>query len=115
MTRAVALLLAFLMACSDPRPQLPVQLVATPSGGNTRLTLVPAAGIRLNARIPPALELSGGTVVRFHGSRLSADSAYFVSPPEALLPGRRGQIHGHLRASVCDSGAAVCRTIEVDI
>ena len=116
MTRTgTGLLLAYVIACGDSHPSFPVRLVATPSGSDTRLTLVPATGLQLNARIAPALELTGGAVIRFHASRLTPDSSYFADPPEALLSGPHRPIHGRLRASVCDSGAAVCRTIEAEL
>jgi hypothetical protein len=88
-------------------------LITTPDGPNTRLELVASPGLKLNARLAPALELPGGTVLRFHSTHLTSDSAYFAEPPIALLSGQQSEVHGILRASVCDSGATVCRSVEV--
>jgi hypothetical protein len=104
--------LTLLAACSSPHP-VPLSLRTAPSGPDTRLVLFVSPGLELNARLDPALELAGGGVIRFHSDRVTPDSAYFSEPPAALLPGRHAQVHGTLRASVCDSGASVCRTVEV--
>lgn len=77
----------------------------------TRLTLIASHDVRLNARLKPALELAGGTVLRFDSPHLTPDSAYFAEPPVAVLPGLQKRVHGTLRASVCDSGGTVCRTL----
>jgi hypothetical protein len=44
---------------------------------------------------------------------MTADSAYFTVPPEVSIPGNTSLAGAFLRASVCDSGAAVCRVITV--
>jgi hypothetical protein len=105
------LCLAALGACSGTRPRLDVQ--TSQAGPNTRLTLLTAPGLRLNARLKPALELPDGRVLRFDSPHLTSDSAYFAEPPGALLSGRHRRVHGTLRASVCDSGTTVCRVLEV--
>jgi hypothetical protein len=103
-------------ACQNRHPAAPVSLVISPSGPNTRLALMAAPGLRVNARLPPALELArGGPVLRFHSTHLTADSAYFAEPPVVFLPGGHPTVHGVLRASVCDSGATVCRSVEVHL
>ena len=75
------------LACRSRPTPAPLSLITQPDGPNTRLALVAAPGLKLNARLEPALELSGGTVLRFHGTRLTRDSAYFAEPPVVLWKG----------------------------
>ncbi len=93
----------------------PLRLVAAPDGRDTRLSLLAGPGLHVNARLAPALELRDGRVVRFETGRLPPDSAYFAEPPTALLPGRPREIHGTLRASVCEADALVCRGVQLEI
>lgn len=112
----MALLAVLSLSCSpEPRSHLPLRLEASSAGADTRLTLVPATHIKLNARVKPALELGDGTVLRFDSPRLTADSAYFASPPTALLPGRHDSVSGTLRASVCENDAPVCRSLVLEL
>ncbi len=105
-----------LAACSPaPRIPDPLRLETAPAGADTRLILVAAPGIKLNARLKPALELADGSVLRFDSSRLTPDSAYFAEPPSALLPGRHTRVGGVLRASVCDADELVCRSITLEL
>ena len=117
--RAAALgALAALMLGSCGRaeaPAGPLRLVAAPDGRDTRLSLVPAPGLRINARLAPALELRGGGIVRFETGRVTPDSAYFAEPPGARLPGRHRTVHGTLRASVCHIHEQVCRGLTLEI
>jgi hypothetical protein len=76
---------------------------------------VPAAHIKLNARLKPALELTDGSVLRFDAERLTPDSAYFAEPPVAILPGKHARVRGILRASVCESDAPVCRALVLEL
>jgi hypothetical protein len=110
------LALGFAAACSHP-PTDPARLrvTATPSGPDTRLTLRVGAGLKINARLPPALELGDGTILRFRTGLLTADSAYYAEPPSALLPGRHAAVHGTLRASICRDDEQVCRGLRVEI
>ena len=94
---------------------LPLRLERAPAGPDTRLTLVPAPHIKLNARVEPALELPDGRVIRFDSSDLTADSAYFASPPSATLPGRQKRVRGTVRASICENGAPVCRSLVLEL
>jgi len=111
-TAWVAATVVFAGSCATPpKPAGVLRLQTTLVGPNTRLTLLAAAGVKVNARLKPALELSDGRVLRFDSPRLTPDSAYFAESPSALAPGRHTQVHGTLRASVCDEGAAVCRTV----
>ena len=104
--------LGLLVACRRTEPQA-ARVEATPAGSDTRLVLRVTPGLRVNARLDPALELPDGRVLRFHSDSVSPDSAYFAAPPVAVLVGHHRQVHGTLRASVCDSAATVCRILEV--
>ena len=84
-------------------------LVALEAGPPLRLVAAP--GVRINARLKPALELDDGTVVRFDSPRLTADSAYFAAAPTAATP--RAARRGTLRVSICPSGEAICRSLEI--
>jgi hypothetical protein len=110
----VALTLLACCASPSPSPDL-LRLRATPDGRDTRVTVVAAPGLEINARLAPALELPNGTVVRFVTGRRSADSAYFAEPPSARLPGRHERVHGTLRASVCRDDERVCHTLSLQL
>ena len=99
-------------ACRPGTESTPVlRVVSEHSAGSTTLSLVPAPGIRINARVKPALELPDGTVLRFDSPHQTPDSSYFTQPPTASLPGRRGRAEGTLRASVCAVDELVCRSV----
>jgi hypothetical protein len=103
-------------ACTGrPAAPAPLHLTTTPAGPDTRVTLIPAAGLKVNARLAPALELADGTVLRIDAARRTADSAYFAEPATALLPGHRAAVHGTLRASVCRDDEQVCRTVTLEL
>jgi hypothetical protein len=110
----LAVLLLVVAGCATPAPS-PLRLRAEATGAHTRLTLITRPGWKLNARLKPALELTGGGVVRFDSPRLTADSAYFAEPPTALIAGPPSGARGKLRASICEPGETVCRTLEVDL
>jgi hypothetical protein len=98
---------AFMLACAGaPSPYLRLQTER--AGATTRLTLVAAPGARINARLRPALERSDGTVLRFQGNAVTADSNYFAGPPTLDLTGDPA---GIIRASVCPAGESVCRRV----
>jgi hypothetical protein len=100
-----------LVSCSSaPDSPAPLRVVYAPAGDSTRLTLVPSAGFRINARLKPALELPDGTVLRFDSPSLTADSAYFAEPPSASMAGPRHEAKGTLRASICGKEPA-CRGV----
>ena len=63
--------LAIAVACHGPPP-----LVALEAGPPLRLVAAP--GVRINARLKPAIELDDGTVLRFDSPSLTPDSAYFA-------------------------------------
>lgn len=97
----------------EPEPE--VRLATEAAGTHTRVTLIPAGHVKLNARLKPALELADGSVLRFDSARLTADSAYFAEPPSALLPGRHRRVRGILRASICENDAPVCRALVLEL
>ena len=114
---ALAAFAALLLASCGPVEHQadPLRLVATPAGRDTRLSLVAAPGLRINARLVPALELRDGGILRFDTGRITPDSAYFTEPPSTRLRGRRRAVHGTLRASVCHTDEQVCRGISLEI
>lgn len=117
MRRAWAALtcLLLLASCQRAGSPAPLHLRSESFGSDTRLTLLAAPGLKLNARLKPALELPDGTVIRFDSPHLTADSAYFAEPPSAIAAGRRAEWKGRLRASVCDAGKTVCRSVVQDL
>ncbi len=108
--------LAAALGCAPaPVSSGPLRIETAPAGADTRLTLIPASHIKLNARVKPALELADGTILRFDSAELTADSAYFSAPPTAVLPGRHRQVRGTVRASVCENDAPVCRSLVLEL
>ncbi len=106
----------FPSACVAPRPDPePVALEAVngPSGFTLRLNASP--GVRINARLKPALELRDGRNIRFDASALTPDSAYFSEPPRAEVSGARESVAGRLRVSVCPAAASYCQTVEIPV
>lgn len=99
----------------SPRSDSPLYLTAAARGPDTQVTLHAAPHLKINARLAPALELAGGTVLRFAGTHLTPDSAYFAEPPSALLTGRHDVVHGTLRASVCRDDEQVCRSLTLKL
>jgi hypothetical protein len=111
-----ALGLVFMIACSaaGDRAVPPLQVRHSVEGDGTRLALVAAPGIRINARLQPTLELADGTILRFHSPWLTADSAYFAEPPSAVVRMPWSDVHGTLRASLCGDDAA-CRPFILEL
>jgi len=103
------------LGCGPAQPTAPLRLESTPAGPDTRLTLIPAFHIKLSARVKPALELADGSVLRFDSADLTADSAYFASPPTATLRGRHEDVRGTVRASVCEDDTPVCRSLVLEL
>jgi len=99
---------------SPPRDAL-LSLSAGVEGPDTRLTLHAAPHLRISVRPAPALELAGGTVLRFAGSALTTDSAYFAEAPTALLRGHHNRVRGTLRASVCQDNELICRSVKLEL
>jgi hypothetical protein len=109
------LLAAASLACAPDASPAPLHLTTSAAGPDTRVTLVAEPGLKVNARLVPALELADGTVLRFGGTRLTPDSAYFAEPATALLAGRHARVHGTLRASVCREDELVCRSLTLEL
>ncbi len=105
MTKFAMLVLATLAiaACHGPPP-----LVALEAGPPLRLVAAP--GVRINARLKPALELDDGTVLRFDSPRVTSDSAYFAAAPTVAAPLSSSR-RGTLRLSVCPAGERLCRLV----
>lgn len=106
MRRIGLLLLAMAAACQSRSPFVVLQ-------PGPPLRLVAAPGVRINARLKPALELDDGTVLRFDSRRVTPDSAYFAAAPTAAPP--EGARRGTLRVSVCPSGEGICRSLEIAV
>jgi len=102
----IAILLATAAAYQSHPP-----LVALQPGPPLRLVAAP--GVRINARLKPALELDDGTIVRFDSPHLTSDSAYFAAAPTAAPPD--GARRGTLRVSVCPSGEGICRSLAIAV
>jgi hypothetical protein len=108
--------ISLLLSCSGASGSaVPLRIVYSPAGDSTRLTLVPVAGIRINARLKPALELPDGTVLRFDSPSLTADSAYFEAPPYASVAGSRRTAKGTLRASICGDDERACHGVVLEL
>ena len=109
-------LLALALGCGpSPDRQAPLRVQREWSGETTTLVLVAAPGIRINARVKPALELPDGVVLRFDSPHLTADSAYFARPPTTTLSGSGRRVAGTLRASVCSEHELVCRAVTLEL
>ena len=108
---STSLLVLGVIGCRGTAGAAPLHVSASTAGPATLLTLVADPGLKVNARVAPALELSDGRIIRFGSAWLSADSAYFAEPPTAVLPGRYSRVHGTLRASVCREREQVCRSL----
>jgi len=96
-------------ACGYSPAAAPVSLRARSHGGEAILAVVPAGELRINARVPPAIELAAGGIVRLARGRVSMDSSYFLEPPwEVRPPGV--PIRGTLRVSFCGPDERVCKS-----
>ena len=73
-----------------------------------------ARGVRINARLRPALEFRDGTVITFTGEESVSDSGYFAGSPRAALGATRMQT-AILRASVCPAERQVCLSVATDV
>ncbi len=102
------------LGCGASTPA-PLRLAASRAGPDTRVTLIAEPGLKVNARLAPALELPDGRVLRFRAARLTEDSAYFAEPASALLPGHTTRLHGTLHASVCREDELVCRSVTLEL
>jgi hypothetical protein len=103
--------LLLLGGCRNEGPPL-LRLAETPTAAGVRLTLLPASGARINARLKPALEGQDGSVQHFESGFLTPDSSYYTAPPvlETTLP-----VDGVIRASVCPAERAICVPITLAV
>jgi len=105
--RTGVILLLLASACRAPSPvALDRHYEATER--LTTLRLLPAAGVRINARLRPVLEQPDGSVLAFSGA--APDSDYFDTPPILALT---GPAVGVVHASICLPGERVCRRVDV--
>ncbi len=93
------------------RSEAGLQVRVEPGGSESLVTLIVPPSLKVNARVPPGLELHDGRILRFRADRLSADSAYLLAPIAAVVPFKTDTVHGTLRISVCDTAALVCRQL----
>jgi hypothetical protein len=106
--------LVAIAACGySPGPD-PVYLQAGSRGRERILAVVPTEGLRINARVPPAIELAVGGIVRLARGRVSLDSSYFLEPPWEVRPSGV-PIRGTLRVSFCRSDETVCRSAALPV
>jgi len=96
-------------ACGYSPAAVPVTLQALWRGGEAVLAVVPAGDLRINARVPPAIELAAGGMVRLGRGRVSTDSSYFLEPPWEVRPSGV-PIRGTLRVSFCQPDEAICQS-----
>lgn len=92
----------------------PVRLEVTGEGAARVLRLVPGDGVKLNARLAPALEASGGRIVRFTMGARDAAGDYFTEPATARWRWT-DRPAGLLRAGVCYKGEKVCRVVTMPV
>jgi hypothetical protein len=101
--------LVAVVACGSSPAAAPVRLKAGFQGPEAILAVIPAADLRINARVPPAIELPAGGIFRLARGRVSVDSSYFVEPPWELRP-LGMPVRGSLRVSFCRVDEMVCRS-----
>jgi len=101
-------------ACGSDLGSAPVRLVQTRHAGQRTLAVMASPDVRINARLPPAIELSGGSVIRLARGRISSDSSYFLDPPWGIHPGHP-VIRGALRISYCRRDEALCRSVVLPV
>lgn len=110
--RSALAMLGLTAACAQAQDTIAVaRLEVAQAGQNIEVTLRPSRGARINALVPPTLELGDGGRIQLTGVRETADTSYFSGQLTAVLPGRQRRIVGTLRLSVCPSGERVCRVI----
>ena len=101
-------------ACGYSPAPAPVHLQAGSHGREAILAVVPADDLRINARVPPAIELAAGGVVRLARGRVSMDSSYFLEPPWDVRP-PGVPVRGVLRVSFCRADESVCRSVMLPV
>jgi hypothetical protein len=103
------ILMPGVLSCSPRGAAPPAVLRGGVHRGLATLAVVPSAGVRLNARLPPTLELLDGRLLQVTNGITTADSAYFAEPPWTVRP---DDLSGttRLRVSYCRTDESVCRT-----
>jgi hypothetical protein len=112
--RLLVAILVGVVACASESAAPPVALKAVSDADNAILAVVPASDLRINARMPPAIELTAGGVLRLARGRVSRDSSYFVEPPWEVRP-LGIPIRGSLRVSFCRVNETVCQTVMLPV
>ena len=109
------LLLALGMYACGPAPSSEaVRLQSEMREGKTIIAAIPAAGVRISARVPPAVELENGKIIRLAAGRALPDSSYFVEAPWGPRPAGT-RLRGVLRVSFCRASEVVCRTAAIPV
>lgn len=109
--RTPILALALLVACT---PRAIVHLESVAEGSGQRLSVVADPDFKINARLPPALDLPDSTILRFRSDSVDADSAYFTAPPTAFFNGGTPP-HGKLHVGICRKNQTVCNVVTLRI
>jgi len=112
--RAALLVDLLVIGCERAGPAAELAVTSRSVGGRTTLTLTPGPGVRINARVALAVELTNGTVFRLSSPRISADSAYFTAPPTGSVASE-SPLRGIVHASICREDEAVCRLVVVPL
>jgi len=101
------------IAACGTAAELPISVETTPLPDGTRLTIVPHEGYRISARAAPAFELADGSIMLFDAPGRTPQSAYFDSLPRLDTSRPSDDLHGTVRASVCETTNDYCRVVEV--
>lgn len=91
-----------------------VSLAVSGHAGQRIAHLNAAPGVRINARLRPALEFRDGTVITFQGEESATDRGYFDGSPRAAI-GTTRALTATLRASVCPAAQRVCLSVVSDV
>jgi hypothetical protein len=110
-----ALLLLVVAAVAGCGPAAPFRLAVEQGGGSRRFRLIAAPGVRINARLKPALELEDGTVLRFDSPHVVEQGAYFADAPALETAPPRALHRGVVRASVCATAEQICESFTLAV
>lgn len=102
------------LACAPAQAAAPVTIHAGVRDGQPALSAEPGAGVRLNARVPPALELPDGRILRLTNGAITPDSAYYTEAPWTRRPASLPST-ATLRVSYCRTDEALCRTVTLAV
>ncbi len=76
---------------------------------SVRLELQSVDGAKLNALIPPVIDLANGVRHAFAAPGVSSDSSEFLGPVTLTLPRDALPLTGTLKAGFCLAGEKLCR------